>query len=196
MCQKKFSSADLGVNLTDKTSRFMCTDTCYRDSDSCPKNCRLIPSISTSITATITKTCPTTVSNPEQKSNILCTPQSTTITTTNCSIVSTFYGDDRHCTSTITTIITPSSFPTTKCKSTTGNSSTPGATHGGYIAVILVLLAIIITLVVLVGYLVRRTTAQRGTVQPPTDMAATAGDYCEPIALRQLQTSTEPGNHQ
>ena len=35
------------------------------------------------------------------------------------------------------------------------------------------------------------------TEQPPTDMAAAAaGDYCEPIALRQLQTSTEPGNHQ
>ena len=67
-----------------------------------------------------------------------------------------------------------------------------------HIAVILVLLAIIITLVVLVGYLVRRTTAQRGTVQtteqPPTDMAAS--DYLEPVALRQLQTNAGTGNHQ
>ena len=68
-CQKKFSSADLGLNLTGKTTRFMCTDTYHGNSDSCPKNCRLIPSISTTITATITKTCPTTVSNPQQKRN-------------------------------------------------------------------------------------------------------------------------------
>ena len=105
---------------------------------------------------------------------------------------------------TSTAVTTSKTYITTTPSSsspTAGNTSTPlGATHGGYIVVILVLLAIIITLVVLVGYLVRRTTAQRGTVQtteqPPPDMAATAGDYCEPIALRQLQTSTEPGNHQ
>ena len=61
---------------------------------------------------------------------------------------------------------------------------------------ILVLLAIIITLVVLVGYLVRRTTAQRGTVQikQSTDMAAS--DYSEPVALKQPQTNTGTGNHQ
>ena len=79
--------------------------------------------------------------------------------------------------------------------SNTENSSTPlGATHG---AVILVLLAIIITLVVLVGYLVRRTTAQRGTVVPikeTTDMAAS--DYSVPVSMKQLQTSTGTGNHQ
>ena len=82
--------------------------------------------------------------------------------------------------------------------SNTEKLSTPPGTHGGYIAVILVLLAIIITLVVLVGYLVRRTTAQRGTVQiteqPLTDMEAS--DYLEPVALRQLQTNAGIGNHQ
>ena len=129
-----------------------------------------------------------------------CTSTITTTTiafyspTTNSSIVSTSYGGGRHCTSTITTTITPSFSP----ESTAENLTSLGPTHGGYIAVILVLLAIIITLVVLVGYLVRRTTAQRGTVQtteqPPTDMAAS--DYLEPVALRQLQTNARTGNHQ
>ena len=87
---------------------------------------------------------------------------------------------------------------TQACPTTAGNSSNPpcpGVIHGGYVAVILVLVAIIITLVILMGYLFKRTTPQRGPVQtthqPLTDM--TASDYMEPVALRQLQTSTEPG---
>ena len=100
------------------------------------------------------------------------------------------------CNPTTCNLISPSMTMTENHHSNT-ISKTTTATHVGYIAVILVLLAIIITLVVLVGYLVRRTTAQRGTVQtteqPPTDIAAAAaGDYLEPVALRQLQ----PGNHQ
>ena len=85
---------------------------------------------------------------------------------------------------TITPFFTPA--PTSE------NSTT---IHGVYIAVILVLLAIIITLMILMGYLFKRTTPQRGPVQTThqslTDM--TASDYMEPVALRQLQTSTEPG---
>ena len=94
------------------------------------------------------------------------------------------------------TTMSPYSSPTTtKCKFVTDNSTLSVAAHGGYTAAILVLLVIIIILVILMGYLVKRTPPQRGTVQtthqPLTDM--TASDYMEPVALRQLQTSTEPG---
>ena len=123
-----------------------------------------------------------------------CTTISITTTTTinqacpNTTIIASSFtsADDR----TVTTTITHSSSPI--CSIT---STLPVAAHGGYIAVILVLLAIIIILGILMGYLVKRTTPQRGTVQtthqPLTDM--TASDYMEPVALRQLQTSTEPG---
>ena len=185
MC--KIFSAELYVEITLQTSSHMTiTYICNRTT------CNLIsPSMTTAEyqtsscnTISITTTTINTMEECNTTTYSLCTtilPQQATSLSTHAS--------------TITTTITPSFSPTTA-----ENSKTPAGTHGGYIAVILVLLAIIITLVVLVGYLVRRTTAQRGTVQtteqPPIDMAATAGDYCEPIALRQLQTSTEPGNHQ
>ena len=95
-------------------------------------------------------------------------------------------------------------YTTTSCsptiKSTTDNSTLSGAIHGGYIVAILALVVIIITLVILMGYLFKRTTPQRGPVQTThqslTDMtpaASTAGDYCTPVALKQLQTSIETG---
>ena len=216
-CMCKINNAELYVAMRPlasslATTTYICNPTmCNSISPSKTMAEHKASSCNTTATA---QACPT-ISNSQQKCTSIinrrpcttiltqstCLPHTTTTTTTvipsfslttNCSITSTSYGGGRDCTSTITTTITPSF-------STAENSSTLGATHGGYIAVILVLLAIIITLVVLVGYLVRRTTAQRGTVQtteqPLTDMAAAAGDYCEPVALRQLQTSTEPGNH-
>ena len=140
-------------------------------------------------------------------------PNTTTTYTCNrstCSQISTSRGitSEHSCnTISITTTTTINQCPTTTinqaCPTTTHsssratcNSAALGAIHGGYVAVILVVLvAIIITLVILMGYLVKRTTPQRGPVQTThqslTDMAAS--DYMEPVALRQLQTSTDPG---